>query len=134
MTSPYLQKPRRELDDVVHGQKPAVEGEESPTVQENSESFRTFDFFAGSEWYILCVSALVVCAVLAAALTIPDPEIAQFMMKEPDPEGFYDMAPAAGGPGGTAAEQGVQLNHSATFTNDPFDQVLPEGSVLTPTE
>lgn len=134
MTSPYLQKPRRELDEVVHGHAAPCPEKDSSEIREQIDALKSWDFFAGSEWYILCVSALVVGAVLAAALTLPDPEIAQYMNEEPSAEGIYDIAPAAGPPATESYVNGSQLNHSVKYGSDPFDQVLPESQTLTPME
>jgi hypothetical protein len=105
MTSPYLEKPRRELGQAIKdcginrsdfGFRPqnarfnsTQSGPGSMGRSSNQRQSRSLN------WVIAAFCLLIVSAAVLIANTSPDQRVAQ---EEPNPDSVINIAPAAGGP------------------------------------
>ncbi len=77
-----------------------------------------------SGWFVLGISALLVCGALIAALAMPDPRIAT----QTDVEKVYDISPAAGPAGST----GNRYKNFIPYLPDPGMPSVPQAGTLKP--
>ena len=105
MTSPYLERPRRELGQALkdcgmnrsdfgfHPQN-AKQHSRTPTNPWPQTSFPGRTQSRSSIWAIAACAILIASAAVLVATTLPSQQVAQ----EPNAEDVIDIAPAAGGP------------------------------------
>ncbi len=77
-----------------------------------------------SGWFVLGISALLVCGALIAALAMPDPRIAT----QTDVEKVYDVSPAAG----PASSTGNRYKNFIPYLPDPGMPSVPQAGTLKP--
>ncbi|WP_421879891.1 hypothetical protein [Pacificispira sp.] len=80
-----------------------------------------------SGWFVLGISALLVCGALIAALAMPDPRIAT----QTDVEKVYDISPAAG-PAGSTGSTGNRYKNFIPYLPDPGMPSVPQAGTLKP--
>jgi hypothetical protein len=107
MTSPYLHKPRRTLDEAEadrargHGAEAVSRlgdaGDGSPRLGYRSERGRPA---LGGPWYALGIGAILVGGALAGMIALSDPRVAT----DPSPDAVIEIAPAAGPTEGSATQ------------------------------
>lgn len=95
MSSPYLSKPRRSLDEARadrargHAHGPDVLDDMTGGRSRHVSRLRVS---RGGAWYGLGVGAILLGGVLVAMMAVSDPQIAG----EPDPSAVIEISPAAG--------------------------------------
>lgn len=91
MSSPYLSKPRRSLDEARADR--ARGHSHGPAISVTPARHRTPGLSRGGAWYGLGMGALLLGGVLVAMMAVSDTQIAE----EPDPSIVIEISPAAGG-------------------------------------
>ncbi len=124
MTSPYLRKPRRELDDALKERGLDRVSIGMPDSSDRTDLSPQSSGMGESGWFVLGISALLVCGALIAALAMPDPRIAT----QTDVEKVYDVSPAAG----PASSTGNRYKNFIPYLPDPSMPSVPQAGTLKP--
>ena len=91
MTSPYLDKPLRELEQALRDCGRSQDAVGGARTIRNARKAGLGTILNGS-WYIACAAVLLVTGSVLATFGLPTSQLA----KQPDPQGLYDIEPAAG--------------------------------------
>lgn len=126
MTSPYLRKPRRELDDALkerglnRGSVGMADGAGGPGASPKGRGI------SESGWFVLGISALLICGALIAVFAMPDPYVTYPL----EAERVNDIAPAAG----PSAPTGNRYRQVIPYLPDPGMPSVPGTGTLQPQE
>lgn len=126
MTSSYLRKHRRELDEALKERGMNRDSVGMPYWDEPDGVSTKSSGLGESGWFVLGISALLICGVLIAALAMPDP----YLVERGTSEDIFDIAPASG----ATNQTGNRYKHVIPYLPDPGMPSVPQAGTLQPVE